>query len=207
MAVMSSSSRAWPRTIRLPPGSPAQVARPDSITRAVMSLSSARFSFRSSRISRRASSKVRPTQPRVQVVGRLDQHRGRHADRRVDDAVLDLARLRHRHHQGAARPELHELDVLQRLLGLGRHDHAGAARQAGQQRRRLFERFIHAAADGGAARLDALALLFRDVADFEQAVDEQPQPGVGRQAAGRGVRRVEQAEILQVGHDVADGGR
>ena len=43
-------------------------------------------------------------------------------------------------------------------------------------------------------------------ADFEQTVDEQLQPGVDRQAPGRGVRRVEQAEILQVGHDVANGG-
>ena len=43
-----------------PPGSPDQVARPDSITRAVRSFSSARFSLMSSRISRRASSKVRP---------------------------------------------------------------------------------------------------------------------------------------------------
>ena len=57
-----------------------------------------------------------------------------------------------------------------------------------------------------AARLDALALVLGEVADFQQAVDEQAQPGIGRQAAGRGVRGVEQAEVLQVGHDVADGG-
>ena len=62
------------------------------------------------------------------------------------------------------------------------------------RRGRLLERLGDAAADGGAARLDALALLLGDVADLEQAVDEQPQPRVGRQAARRGVRRVEQAE-------------
>jgi hypothetical protein len=128
------------------------------------------------------------------------------AERHVDQAVLDMTRLRHGHDQRPAGPEIDELDVLQRLLGLGRHHQAGAARQAGQQRGRLLQRLGDAAADGGAAHLDALALLLGEVADLEQAVDEEFQPGIGRQAAGRGMRRVEQAEILQVGHDVADGG-
>ena len=145
-------------------------------------------------------------QPRIEIVGGLDQRRGRQAERHVDHPVLDMARLGHRHDQRSAGAEIDELDVLQRLLGLGRHHQAGAARQAGQQGGRLLQRLRDAAAGRGAARLDALALVLGEVADLEQAVDEQFQPGVGRQPAGRGVRRVEQAEILQVGHDVADGG-
>src|SRR6266542_362849 len=40
-------------------------------------------------------------QPGIQVVGRFDQCRRRHADRRVDHAVLDMARLGDGHHQRA----------------------------------------------------------------------------------------------------------
>ena len=123
-------------------------------------------------------------QPGVEVVAGLDQRRGRHVRRRVDHAVLDVARLGHGHDQGAARPEVDELDVLQRLLGLGRHHDRGAARKSGKQRRGLLERLVDAAADRSAARLDALAFLLADVADFEQSVDEQPQSSLGRQTPG-----------------------
>jgi hypothetical protein len=71
----------------------------------------------------------------------------------------------------------------------------------------LLQRLVDAAAGGGAARLDAHPLLVGDVAELEQAVDEKPQPGIRRQPASRGVAGIEQACILQVGHDVADRGR
>ena len=44
----------------------------------------------------------------------------------------------------------------------------------------------------------------RDVADLEDAVDEQAQAELGRDAAGGDMRAVEQAELLEVLHDVAD---
>src|SRR5690606_21898872 len=42
---------------------------------------------------------------------------------------------------------------------------------------------------------------------LDQAVDEHAQPARGRGAAGRGVRRREQADLLEVREDVADRGR
>ena len=136
---------------------------------------------------------------RLEVVRRLLQRARPHVAGDLGDAVLDQACLGHQDDQSAARGESDEFDVLDVRVTLRRHHDAGAARQARQQRGRLLQRLGDAAADRGAARLDALALLRRQVADLEQAVDEQPHAGVGRQAAGRGVRGVEQAEILQVG--------
>ncbi len=56
-------------------------------------------------------------------------------------------------------------------------------------------------------RLDVPPIVLGDVADLQQAVDEQPQAGVGRQAPGADVRRAQQAQLGQVLHGVADRGR
>ncbi len=212
MAVMSSKSRACPRTInalahdqcaaRL--AGPRRQPRFDHPRREIVELGALQLQILEDETARLLEGTAGQTG--IEIVAGLGHGRSRHAERHVDQPVLDMARLGDRHDQGAAGTEIDELDVLQRLLGLGRHDHAGTARQARQQGRGLFQRLGHAAADGRAARLDALALLFGDVADLEQAVDEQPQAGIGRQAAGGGVRRVKQPDILQIGHDVADGG-
>ena len=50
------------------------------------------------------------------------------------------------------------------------------------------------------------ALGARDVAHLEDAVDEEAQAELGRDPPGRDVRRIEQAEQLEILHDVADGG-
>ena len=42
------------------------------------------------------------------------------------------------------------------------------------------------------------------VAKLEQPVHEQAQPRLGRQPPGRGVRRVEQPRLFEIGHHVAD---
>ena len=93
-------------------------------------------------------------------------------------------------------------------LLVGEH-HAGAVRQAGDHlaglaaapARSTSARLIAQSAprSGGAPR--------GEVADLEQAVDEQAQADLGRQAPGRCVRGKDQAEMLQVRHDVADRGR
>ena len=50
--------------------------------------------------------------------------------------------------------------------------------------------------------------LFGEVADLHQRIDEEAQAELGRQPAGRGMRRIDQAELLEVRHHVADrGGR
>src|SRR5712691_90669 len=50
---------------------------------------------------------------------------------------------------------------------------------------------------------DGAALVLGEVADLQERVDEEAQPKLGGQAAGAGVRRIDEAERLQVRHDVA----
>ncbi len=63
------------------------------------------------------------------------------------------------------------------------------------------------AASRSQAALDFLDLLVVQGLELEQRVDEEAVALVGRNAAGGGVRRGDEAQILEVGHDVADGGR
>jgi hypothetical protein len=102
---------------------------------------------------------------------------------------------------------MHEFDMLKRTVGLGRHHHAGAARQAREHQRGLVEHFGQRAAGGGALDVDRGAVVFGKAAGFHQAVDEQAQAQIGRQAPGGGVRGEEQAQLLEIGHDVANRGR
>ena len=90
----------------------------------------------------------------------------------------------------------------------GEHD-AGAARQARQGLARLGQQRLDAPAGIGGLhlRLDLPPLLDREVADLEQRIDEEAEPELGRQPPRRGVRGIDQAEALEVGHDVADRGR
>ncbi len=53
-------------------------------------------------------------------------------------------------------------------------------------------------------RFDLPPLVGIDVADLHQRIDEQPQALFGRQPAGGGVRRIDEAERLEVRHHVAD---
>ena len=94
--------------------------------------------------------------------------------------------------------------MAQRALGFRRQHQAGRRRQAGQHGAGLGQRVLQAAAGGRERGGDRLALLLGQFAELQQPVDEQPQALVGRQAAGRGVRREQQAGLGQVGHDVAD---
>src|SRR6516165_631618 len=48
---------------------------------------------------------------------------------------------------------------------------------------------------------------FAEVADLHQCVDEEAQPELGRQPPSRGVRRINEAELLQIRHHVAHGRR
>ena len=94
-----------------------------------------------------------------------------------------------------------------RALGFRRQHQAGRLRQAGQHGAGLGQRVLQAAARRGERRGDRLALVLGEFAEMQQAVDEQPQPLIGGQPAGGGVRREQQAGVRQVGHHVADGGR
>jgi hypothetical protein len=52
-------------------------------------------------------------------------------------------------------------------------------------------------------RLDGPAVLIGQIADLHQRIDEETQADFGRQPAGRGVRRIDEPELLKIGHDVA----
>jgi hypothetical protein len=87
------------------------------------------------------------------------------------------------------------------------HDDAGPAGQAGQDGGGLVERFIERAALCEKAGFDGAFVVLGDIADLQQAVDEQAQARMGRQAPGAGVGRAQQAKRGEVLHGVADRGR
>ena len=144
-----------------------------------------------------------PREAGVQIVRRLGQSRGSQPAGNRDHAVFHQAAGEH--HDGERLPGLqaHELHMAHRRFALGRKHQTGRAGQAGEHFRRLAKHFVERAAVADALAFDALALVGGEVAHLEQAVDEQPQPEVGRQPARRRVRRIEQAEVLKVRHDVA----
>src|SRR6202011_4131306 len=57
---------------------------------------------------------------------------------------------------------------------------------------------------GSTKAFDAALLILGKATDLQQAMNKQPQTGLGRQPPGGGVRRVEQPGLLEIGHDVAD---
>ncbi len=155
-----------------------------------------------------ASGIERPAaQPRVEIVRRLRQRRGRQALGRVDQAVLDLAVLAdHDHHRLAGR-DGGELDMFENGILLGRDDEPGAVGEPREQAGRLGQDFLEPSAAAAHPCLDRGALVRRQLAHLKQSIDEQPEALLGGRAAGAGVRRIEQAHGLQIGHDVADRGR
>jgi len=51
--------------------------------------------------------------------------------------------------------------------------------------------------------LHRAAVVLGEIADLHQGIDEEAQPKLGRQPPGGGMRRVDEAELLQVRHHVA----
>mmetsp|Transcript_15303 Transcript_15303/g.36388 ORF Transcript_15303/g.36388 Transcript_15303/m.36388 type:complete len:202 (-) Transcript_15303:1810-2415(-) len=119
-----------------------------------------------------------------------------------DDAVLHVAVGRDEDDEHPALAQAQELDVVEDAGLLGRRDDADKARQVGQQ--------LRGAGD------DALGLIGLQLGglDVDQArlggqhgVDEQAVAARRGDAASTGVGAGDQAELFQVGHHVADGGR
>ena len=73
-----------------------------------------------------------------------------------------------------------------------------------EQRRQLMLALLESRAGVRQARLDLGAVFGAGLGDLHHAIDEQPQPLFGRQAPRASVRAGEQAEFLQILHDVAD---
>ncbi len=140
----------------------------------------------------------------VQEVGRLLQGRRRQARRPAHKPVLHRPVVEDDHRQGLVRPQGDELDMLDPGVTGGRDHHAGASGKAGEQGGGLVQRLLQASRAAGEATLDLAPLLLGDVAELQQAVDEQAQPRMGGQPPGRGVGRRQQAQLRQVLHGVAD---
>ena len=90
-------------------------------------------------------------------------------------------------------------------LVLGREHQAGAARQARQHLAGLGQHMLQrgAAARRLDLRLDHAALLVGEIAEFHEGIDEEAQPLLRRKPARRDMRRIDEAEMLQIAHDVA----
>ena len=123
--------------------------------------------------------------------------------------VLDLAVLADQHHQRPLRLQPHEFDMLQPRIGFRGQHHRRGPGQAGQPRQGFAEGGFDRLrlADGGKLALDRLPLRFGEIAELHQGIDEEPQAEFGRQPACRGMRRVDQAKLLEIGHHVAHRGR
>ena len=156
--------------------------------------------------------RVRPTTRLARIVARLGQRAGRSG--RAAAAARGSPPSRPgrpaRPWPGSASSRTNSI-CLQHEVGLLRDHHAGAVAEAARAagwprsagprscRRRRWPSICWAI-------WRALALV--DRADLEHGVDEEPQALLRRRAAGRGVRRGDQPEILEIGHDVAHrGGR
>ena len=134
---------------------------------------------------------------------------GRQPGRHRQDAVLHLTVLCHQHGERALRLQPHEFDVLEPHIALGGEHDAGRAGQPRQCLRGFGEdRFQRLGLPGARhLRFDIVPVVFGEVAHFHQRVDEEAQAELGRQPPGRGVRRIDQPELLQVRHHVAHRGR
>src|SRR5437763_16572333 len=77
-------------------------------------------------------------------------------------------------------------------------------RESGQGAGRLLQRLRQTLAAGCAQAFEVDPLVLGEVADFQKAVNEEAQPGFGRQPAGRGMRRIEEPRLFKVRHDVAN---
>ena len=133
----------------------------------------------------------------------------RQVRRNGQDPVFDRPVFGDEHGQRAAGIEADEFDLAQAAVVLGGDDDARAAREAGQQARRLSKQVFETRVGrlAGDLGFDPRPLLRRQFADLKQRVDEETQAGLGRQAAGAGVRGIDEAQFLQILHDVADRGR
>src|SRR6266513_706416 len=142
-------------------------------------------------------------EPSIEVITGADQGCRRQTERHLDYPVLDEAVLGDQHDKRAARPEMHELDVLQWPFRLWHDDDPGTVRQAGERRGRLFQRLREALAPRRAEALEVVPLGLREIADLQEAVHEQAQPRLCGQPPGRGVRRIEEPRLFEIRHDVA----
>jgi len=107
--------------------------------------------------------------------------------------------------QDATGRQSQELDLPEQRRAAWRHHHPGEMRQAGQHRGGGCEHLLRLARAQTA--LDPRGLLDLERLHLEQCVDEQAIAPWGRHPPRGGVRTRDQAELLEIGHHIADGRR
>ena len=141
-----------------------------------------------------------------QVIGRLRQGRLAVAARLADHPVVHAAVVGDQDHQQPALGQADEIHLPQaRHVTPRQQHHAGLLAQIRQQ---PAGRLHQPAGVGAGAQFLAQDAFFGvvDGRGAQQGVDKHPQALGRRDAPGRGVRRGDQAQPLQVGHDVAQRG-
>ncbi len=127
----------------------------------------------------------------------------------LQDPVLHLAAVddQDREHPLVRQPE--ELDLRDRRVRLARDRHdAGELREAREELRGGADqraRVVRVRAEALLEHVEDAEVDAARGAHLEQRVDEEAIALVGRHAPGGGVRGADEAELLEVGHDVAHG--
>ena len=95
--------------------------------------------------------------------------------------------------------------MLERQIGLLGNHHAGTMAQAAQQLAGLGQEVLELGRSALAVDLlfDRLAFLGVDRPDFQHGIDKEAQALLGGQASRRSMGRRDQAEIFEIGHDIA----
>ena len=147
-----------------------------------------------------------PGEVLVQEISRFHQFRGLVRPVGDDDAVLHISIGCHNDQQDALLRQAQEFNVAESGgAALGRHHHAGEARQVGQQMRSLGDKFLRVVRLQLAFQLAYFNLVQRP--DLEQRIDEEAVAARRRDPARGRVRAGDEAEFFEIRHDVADAGR
>ena len=93
-----------------------------------------------------------------------------------------------------------------RVFGFRRHHQPRSAREAREHYPGFRQCFLQGPAGCRAARRYRIPVFLTKRAKFQQPIHEKPKPAFCGQPPGRGMRRVKQARIFQIGHGIADGG-
>lgn len=82
---------------------------------------------------------------------------------------------------------INKLKMLERTIGFGRNNQAGASGQAGQGRGDVFEHFFKFVGGPGELLFKIPPFGFGQITNLKQSIDKKPKTGFGWQPSGRGM--------------------
>ena len=143
----------------------------------------------------------------IQVVRRAPELFGAVVPVELQDAVLYFPAVDDQDRQHPVVGERYELDLAQRRVVLARQGHdPSEARHARQQLGGRGHDRLGVVRVFPQTALNGRDLVVLQRLELEQGIDEEAIALVGRDAAGGGMGRGDEAELFEVGHDVADRG-